>query len=449
MPVLHMEISLVRDVSAQIQAASVSLDQQLRHVSSYVQQLMFYEWQGPSADMFASEIQLVLQRVNQAAKEGGLLSQRLQKEADEWERVASVLGAEGRGNVNGVGSSKEQNPSRILTDDLPKDQGDLFELVSKDSEVTPVKILQIGENEYLVTIAGTDGFSPKNNWTHALTSGAGMRGDYEVDVHNFINANILPGAKIHFAGHSQGGIVANNLADFKDFSDRYQIDTITTFGAPVSSRPNPSITYYRYEANGDIVPDLRGYWILNPSSAEQTEQIQVSTYEQGTGYYKSGLLGAALLGPAGGNLGQNVYGTFDSSEGAHSSYGKQMESLPFDIDPAYWQVENLRISQADDTSGTGQVLQGGTAVVWQAVDAVVDYPTEMIFDNELWRQGQQNVGLPDVRVEIDRYMDRAGEGLLFNAGEVGDSVQTGAESIVNMGRQGINSISDGWSALWK
>lgn len=449
MPVLHIEIALVRDVGAQIQGASVSLEQQLQYVSSFVQQLLFYEWQGPSADMFASEIQPVLQRFNQVAKEGELLSQRLQKEADEWERVASALGGESKGNVSGVGSSKEHNPPRMIAYDLPNNQGGLFDLVRNASQATPVKIIQIGENEYLVTIAGTDGFSPINNWTHALTSGAGMRGDYEVDVHNFINANIPSGAKIHFAGHSQGGIVANNLADFKDFSDRYQIDTITTFGAPVSSRPNPDVNYYRYEANGDIVPDLRGYWIPNPSSAEQTGQIEVSTYEQGTGYYKSGLLGAALLGPVGESVGQNVYGTLDKSEGAHSSYGKQVESLPFDIDPEYWQTENLRISQADNTTGTGQVLQGGTAFVWQTVDMTVDYPAEMLFDNELWRQGQHNIGLPDIRGEIDRYMDRAGEGLLFEVGEIGDSVQTGAEYIVDFGQQGMNSIGDSWHDLWK
>ncbi len=88
MPVLHMETDLVRSVGTQLQQASSSLQQQTQQLNGSVQALS-NAWQGPSADIFVSEIQPLLQYLNRIALEGDTLNQRLQREVDEWERVAS------------------------------------------------------------------------------------------------------------------------------------------------------------------------------------------------------------------------------------------------------------------------------------------------------------------------------------------------------------------------
>lgn len=98
MPLLHMETDLVRGVGSQLQQAASSLQQQTQQLTYSVQALSS-AWQGPSADIFANEIQPILQRLNQTALEGDTLNQRLQREVDEWERISSLFGA-----ISGLGS---------------------------------------------------------------------------------------------------------------------------------------------------------------------------------------------------------------------------------------------------------------------------------------------------------------------------------------------------------
>lgn len=91
MPLLHMETDSVRGVGNQLQQAAVSMQQQTQQLNNSVRNLA-NGWQGPSANIFVGEIQPLLQKLNQFARAGGTLNQRLQHEVDEWEQVASVLG---------------------------------------------------------------------------------------------------------------------------------------------------------------------------------------------------------------------------------------------------------------------------------------------------------------------------------------------------------------------
>ncbi|KAA3661736.1 MAG: hypothetical protein DWQ04_15570 [Chloroflexi bacterium] len=92
MPLLHMDTDYVRGVGIQLQQTSNSLQQQLQQLNGSVQTLSS-AWQGPSANIFASEIQPLLQQLNQLTESGIILDQRLQREVDEWERMAD--GADG------------------------------------------------------------------------------------------------------------------------------------------------------------------------------------------------------------------------------------------------------------------------------------------------------------------------------------------------------------------
>lgn len=91
MPVLHMETDLVRGVGTQLQQVASSLQQQTQQLN-YSAQALSNAWQGPSADIFVSEIQPLLQYLNRIALEGDTLNQRLQREVDEWEQVSSKFG---------------------------------------------------------------------------------------------------------------------------------------------------------------------------------------------------------------------------------------------------------------------------------------------------------------------------------------------------------------------
>lgn len=91
MTILHMQTGLVRSVGNQMQQASASMQQQTQQLNNAVQNLV-YGWQGPSASIFMGEIQPMMQQLNQFANTGELLNQRLQREVEEWEQVASQFG---------------------------------------------------------------------------------------------------------------------------------------------------------------------------------------------------------------------------------------------------------------------------------------------------------------------------------------------------------------------
>jgi len=87
-----METDLVRGVGSQLQQTASALQQQTQQLNYSVQALA-NTWQGNSANIFVGEIQPLVQQLNQFAIAGELLNQRLQKEADEWERVSRHFGS--------------------------------------------------------------------------------------------------------------------------------------------------------------------------------------------------------------------------------------------------------------------------------------------------------------------------------------------------------------------
>lgn len=104
MPLLHMETVSVRDTGNHLQQTSASLQQQTQQLNYSVQNLS-NAWQGHSANIFTSESQSLLQQLNQLANASELLNQRLQREVDEWERVAGIFGSSAGGVIDGTVSS--------------------------------------------------------------------------------------------------------------------------------------------------------------------------------------------------------------------------------------------------------------------------------------------------------------------------------------------------------
>ena len=86
MPILRMETDVIRGVGNQLQQAANLLFEHTQQLSTTVQSLS-NNWQGPSANIFISDIHSILQQFNQLSDTGTTLNQRLQREVDEWLQI--------------------------------------------------------------------------------------------------------------------------------------------------------------------------------------------------------------------------------------------------------------------------------------------------------------------------------------------------------------------------
>jgi pimeloyl-ACP methyl ester carboxylesterase len=163
--------------------------------------------------------------------------------------------------VRGVGQGFEQADGLDLESSMADLHREIDELYGTDPEAPekPIKIVQIGPGEYLVLIAGTDndGIPGSNDWPSNLRTGQGIPSAYMLQVRMAMEKSIPPGAKVHLAGHSQGGNVAMMLADTQSLVDEYSIQSITTFGSPPNVPINPrlgQVRYHNFAIKTDPVP---------------------------------------------------------------------------------------------------------------------------------------------------------------------------------------------------
>lgn len=159
-----------------------------------------------------------------------------------------------------TGTGKEENQGNLgkISGQPPRNMQELAARIM-DKSPSPICVYQIGPNEYLVTIQGTDPLNPNasHNWGSAIESALGAETGYEREVKKIL-LNLPEGATVHLAGHSQGGIIAQNIAPDKELIGKVNIQSITTFGSPYSTPKVAGITYQRFAAQGDLVPYLEG-----------------------------------------------------------------------------------------------------------------------------------------------------------------------------------------------
>jgi pimeloyl-ACP methyl ester carboxylesterase len=122
----------------------------------------------------------------------------------------------------------------------------------------PIVILQIGPGEYLVLMRGTtSGEEEGSNWGSAAEAMFGGSSYQNSVVKALQDAGLPADAKLHFAGHSQGGMIAQNLAVDPRITDHFDVKSVTMFGSPDTlAKANPDVKYVSFEAPGDIVPKL-------------------------------------------------------------------------------------------------------------------------------------------------------------------------------------------------
>lgn len=117
---------------------------------------------------------------------------------------------------------------------------------------------------WTVDIRGTQAFDvgqtgPQDMLTN-LQGVGGMDSDQFYAIQEAMkDAGIAPGEAVEFAGHSQGGIMAAQLAADPDVRARYNVVSVVTAGSPTATIAPTDVPVLSYENSGDIVPGLDGY----------------------------------------------------------------------------------------------------------------------------------------------------------------------------------------------
>ncbi len=276
----------------------------------------------------------------------------------------------------------------------------------------PVKIVRIGENQYLVAIIGTDagndGDTGPNDWLANLSSGRGVPSRFQLEAQRLIEQNIPPGAVIHLAGHSQGGHVAMNLAGTQELADRYQIGSVNTMGSSGSTVINPRVGAENYH-NFVLADDpIRLIEIAAPRIPFTDLTLPLNLGSPLSLFGVTGSGGSPSIDP------QVIW-----ERGGHGGYvhspAMAERPLPFSIDR--WDVVgSYRVHDYDNYSNSWQTISTG----WSQGDAgqvawgSVDFLTHMGATTAV--AATQNVTktvtqyLPgDWQVAIDRQLDAAGQ----------------------------------------
>ena len=121
---------------------------------------------------------------------------------------------------------------------------------------------------YLITLSGTEWVF--NQSTEALTdlfSGFNLQNSYYYNVVNIISANVPKGSNLILAGHSLGGMIAQQVAADTTIKRNYNILNTVTFGSPLLSNGSREGTVRRLGDVSDIVTLLSVQTILSPLRA--------------------------------------------------------------------------------------------------------------------------------------------------------------------------------------
>ena len=143
--------------------------------------------------------------------------------------------------------------------------------VGKDGVVT---------RSWTVDIRGTQSFdigqTGPQDMTTNLQGVAGMSSDQLDAIKEAMNAaGIAPGEAVEFAGHSQGGIMAAQMAADPSVRARYNVVSVVTAGSPTATIAPSDVPVLSYENSGDIVPGLDG----NGTRGDNVTTVAFRDYE--------------------------------------------------------------------------------------------------------------------------------------------------------------------------
>ncbi|NNJ13237.1 WXG100 family type VII secretion target [Chloroflexales bacterium ZM16-3] len=369
-----------------------------RRVESSLARLEDGGWLGFGADAFFAEMHGELLPAQLRMADAIRLAQTSVREIAELMSIAEEEAARPfRGEANGAADTASQ-PADGVAAGIPNDKGPpkkMSQLIKlMDSRSQPITIIRNGDGEYLVLLQGTDPtrFGVSNNWISAFGSGNEVTNPFEQQVRDVIAKNIPPGSKIHFVGHSQGGITAHNLVDNADFRSRYMIESVTTIGSSQSAPMRDGIEYHRYANSADAVPWADGGLLHSLSTPKDLpgqlgERLSQTPLDSGT------------LNPI----------TAHSPE----TYAKALEASgdnsPSSIDFSQWSNAKEIASVSTDLPTHPGMSGGGWTLLDRTYDAARIIPLAAI--NQYTESFSAQLPSP-VRDAIDQYTDRLSDAVM-------------------------------------
>ncbi len=121
---------------------------------------------------------------------------------------------------------------------------------------------------YLVTLSGTEiVFNQSTEVLTDLFSGFNLKNAYYYNVVNVITKNVPRGANLILAGHSLGGMIAQQVAADSTIKARYNVLNTVCFGSPLLAAGFREGTVRRLGDISDVVPYLSGNLFVTPLRA--------------------------------------------------------------------------------------------------------------------------------------------------------------------------------------
>ena len=154
-----------------------------------------------------------------------------------------------------------------------------------NGEIAIEEHVTVGEDgtttrSWTVDIRGTQSFfigqTGPQDMTTNLQGVAGMSSDQLDAIKEAMSAaGIAPGEAVEFAGHSQGGIMAAQMAADPSVRARYNVVSVVTAGSPTATIAPSDVPVLSYENSGDIVPGLDG----NGTRGDNVTTVMFRDYE--------------------------------------------------------------------------------------------------------------------------------------------------------------------------
>jgi len=91
MTIIHMETEQVRSVARQLDATAEQIHLEIERIASQARGI---PWQSPRRDQYVAAVEQLRQKIQALAQQGAELSQRVQREVDEW------ISADGQGAIH-------------------------------------------------------------------------------------------------------------------------------------------------------------------------------------------------------------------------------------------------------------------------------------------------------------------------------------------------------------
>ena len=281
------DVANLRQLSTQFDQAAERLNANRMTVGNAIQ---ISAWVGPVAVRFRHQWDSEYSRMVQSAAERLRVAARsLRANADDQESTSAPSGGPDRSQPYQPYAIPEGlrvwEKSRV-NDEIQRGAWSPAEIISEfdrgvyDSGVSIRTIAQAdGTTAHIIYIPGTqDWWSQSDNVFDGVDNLAAMAGAATPAEKAVLEAmrqhGIGPDDPIMLAGHSQGALVAGNLASDPQFRDNYNVEGVLAYGATISDRSIPAeVAVTQIVNEADIVPHATD--VGGPSGIENLNRIDV------------------------------------------------------------------------------------------------------------------------------------------------------------------------------